>query len=672
MFLAFLAGGPGLPLANALPGQAGPEQAPGLAAVFASQSHSEPQERTDHTAAPGIQLFVREEQSPTPFLPPGPFRVEWTGFVSVDLRSDMFFQAEASGTFHLEVNGRRVLSHRGTGQASELTGPIRLHKGTNSIAASLTSPAEGDTWVRLHWGEDETLLGPIPVEALSLPSSNAAMRESTLRREGRGLALEHRCFHCHAVDGKSAVPELSMDAPAFTGMGARRRFAWMTAWIRDPRSLRETATMPALLHGPQSGESARAIAAFLATLREDSQVEPSRDDGAADGRAAYALERARALGRPVADNWYERLHCEACHGGLGEESPGSISLRRVDEKYPAGALEAFLRKPDRHYAWIRMPDFQLTGREAAALAKALRAAGAPWTETPPLREPSSMVERGRELVQTTGCLNCHELPLENRFRTTRWSELKNWNEGCLSAEPRHGSPAPVFKFSADERNALAVFARTGGGSLRRHVPWEFAGRQTRLLRCVSCHGPYEGFPAWEGLGGKLKPAWMEALLAGGLPVKPRPWLPARMPAFASRAKLLAEGLAAQHGFPFATPQEPPIDRELAVLGQKLVGKSGGFSCVSCHAVGTRQATEVFEAEGINLAQVADRLRNSYYHRWMQNPTAIDPQTKMPVYFDQGYSPLADVLDGEAERQIEAMWEYFRMREAMPAPSVEGF
>ena len=123
-----------------------------------------------------------------------------------------------------------------------------------------------------------------------------------------------------------------------------------------------------------------------------------------------------------------------------------------------------------------------------------------------------------------------------------------------------------------------------------------------------------------------------------------------------------------HGFPPQTPAEPPIDMELAKIGQKLVGADGGFSCVSCHSVGHQAATQVFESEGINLAYPASRLQKSYFKRWVQNPLRIDATTKMPVYFDEdGKSPFTDILDGTADKQIEALWNYLRQGDKIPPP-----
>jgi mono/diheme cytochrome c family protein len=289
------------------------------------------------------------------------------------------------------------------------------------------------------------------------------------------------------------------------------------------------------------------------------------------------------------------------------------------------------------------------------------------------------LERGRKLVQTTGCLNCHSLKLENPFTAPSLTALFSRHRKDRAAIPKGdclgAAPAADHGFTREERAALEAFTVSGESSLQRHVPAEFAGRQARLLQCNACHGQIEGFPPLDLLGDKLRPEWMEKLFAGAIPHKLRfdhhprgePWLEARMPAFKSRAASLAAGLAALHGHASRTPPDPPVDAALAETGRKLVGKDGGFSCVSCHAVGPLLAMEVFESEGLNLAWSAERLHAHFYRRWFRNPLSIDPQTKMPMYFEEGRSPLTDVLDGDAEKQIDAVWHYLLLRDKMTPP-----
>jgi hypothetical protein len=42
---------------------------------------------------------------------------------------------------------------------------------------------------------------------------------------------------------------------------------------------------------------------------------------------------------------------------------------------------------------------------------------------------------------------------------------------------------------------------------------------------------------------------------------------------------------------------------------------------------------------------------------------------MPVYFDaEGKSPLVDYYNGDAEKQIGAIWQYIRLWEKTPSPA----
>ena len=79
--------------------------------------------------------------------------------------------------------------------------------------------------------------------------------------------------------------------------------------------------------------------------------------------------------------------------------------------------------------------------------------------------------------------------------------------------------------------------------------------------------------------------------------------------------------------------------------------------------------QVFESQGVNFAYTGARAQKSYFHRWVRNPLRIDPATKMPVYFDaEGKSPLADYYNGDAEKQIEAIWQYIRLGDKMLSPA----
>ena len=626
-----------------------PKAEPGLALTFKSTAGG----ASHTTTVPNIGLFIEAGNSPTPFLASGPFVAIWEGTIGAELRSSFSFDAELNGSLKLEINGASALETNATGGRTPLSKPVQLKKGSNSLRAEFSSPAKGDAFVRLGWTERGTNTSPIPLAILTHNSTPQLEEEAELRR-GRELFLEFRCAHCHRESfGERGVPELKMNAPSFEGIGTRRNYEWMARWILDPKSLRPTAHMPQLLRGPSGAEDARGAAAYLASLKQ----EPP-------------LRKRTSEVPPKHHNLFEKLQCGACHdtAATKELDPKKMPITNLAEKFPAGELVEFLLAPEAHFAWTEMPNFKLSPSEADSLANSLMSG----ENLKSLRAPTepALLERGQNLVQSSGCLNCHTLKLANSFSAPKLADLgaPRWTQGCLAPEISTDSKAPRFEFTPSERAALRAFGATDRLSLTRHAPAEFAERQSRLLNCGRCHGQIDMVTPLEILGGKLRPEWSAKFIAGKIPYKPRAekhprgelWLEARMPAYPSRAELLASGLATWHGIGAHTASEPPVDMELAKIGQKLVGKDGGFSCVSCHAIGSLEASEVFESEGINLAYAAERLLPAFYRRWLRSPITIDPQTKMPLYFDEGKSPLTETLNGDAERQIDALWQYLRL------------
>ncbi len=623
---------------------------PGLALTYTVGTAS------DTVSAPNVWLYVLADRPPTPFAPAGKFTATWTGFITADLRGDFLFRVEAMGTVKVELGTNTIIEFTGDGKkASEPTKAIRLSKGNNALKVTFTSPASGDAMLRLLWSEKGSLWEPISLGMVNRAVGNETLAQQNKLRLGRETFFEGRCAKCHAVWG-SGAPELTMDAPSFEGIGSRRRFGWMAQWILDPKTQRASAQMPKLLHGPTAQADAEAIAAFLASQAGDAPtVRELKKD-------AESVEAAKKL--------VEALHCTGCHNlpDIGDADAKKLNLTHVNAKFPPAALPAFLKNPGANYAWTRMPKFNFKDGEVEQLAGFLSSI-APMVKQAGAPSDAAIIAKGKQLVQTKGCLNCHSLKLENQFKAPPLAELAaaKWANGCLAESPT--GKGPHFPFAKAEREALQAFAATDRTSLKRHVPVEFADRQSRILNCTACHGQLDGFTSFEKLGGKLKPEWMAQFIAGETKYKPRPWLAHRMPAFPKYAADFAVGLAMTHGYPPQTPTEPPLDAELAKVGQKLLGVDGGFSCVSCHSVGAQKATQVFESEGVNFAYPAERLQRAYFERWTRNPLRIEPQTKMPVYFQEdGSSPLPDVLGGDTAKQLDAFWQFFRLGDKVTPPA----
>ena len=352
--------------------------------IFTFKSISAPGS-VDIGTAPNISLFVEEGKPPSPFVPPGKFTATWEGSVSAELRSEFSFQAELNGQLKLDINGNTVYEANGAGAAAPLSKPIQLNKGANALRAVYSSPDKGAAFVRLSWTEKPPFTTPIPFAVLS-HSTPPELKSSLARHLGRELFLEYRCINCHRADPvsssspspppgervgvrgpSSSVPELTLDAPSFEGIGARRNSEWMARWILDPKATRASVHMPELLSGPKAKEDAEAIAAYLSSLKTGGEVsipEPkikSKPSNLADNDAAPDQnEEHKSL--------FDKLHCVGCHNAPDENLPTKISLKDVAQKFAPGKVAEFLRAPEAHFGWTCMPNFHLTSKEAAELA----------------------------------------------------------------------------------------------------------------------------------------------------------------------------------------------------------------------------------------------------------------------------------------------------------------
>lgn len=633
--------------------------------------------KSDVSLAPNVWLNVPAGQPATPFIAPGKFTAKWEGTVTAELRADFTFHGEFTGRLKVTVGETVALEAEGKGDQPVEGKTVRLNKGANRLVAEYTAPDSGDAMVRLFWSNKETPYNPLPLTELR-PVESAELTASQLVRAGRDLFAEARCVKCHTAPG--GMPELSMDAPSFDGIGSRRNFEWMARWIEYPHAKREFVTndlpgnpvsvvwhedihgkltrpMPRLFWGKESTAKAEAAAAFLASLKSSAAPPVTKGE----------VEVGKAL--------FEKLHCGACHESPehGRTAPHQISLKHVNAKFPAGALADFLRHPERHFAWIRMPNFKLSEKEADNLAEFLKSIAAP-AQPVPAPVDAAQIALGRKLVTEVGCLNCHSLPGSKSTLVAKpLSELApdRWDKGCLQDQrPAEPAGVPDFNITAEQRSALRAFAATDRASLTRHTQTDFLTRQSQHLNCRECHGQHEGFPGFEILYGKLKPEWAAKFIAGTETWKPRPWLESRMPGFPAYAQNLAEGLSMIHGFgPKSVADPKPAEAEdLVKSGHKLVGSQGGLQCISCHPVNELGATQVFEAPGINLGRSFERLEPSFFRRWLRAPTSLQADSKMPVYFDEeGRSPLPDIQGGDGPKTIQAVWEYLRLGKDMPKP-----
>lgn len=610
-------------------------------------------------------ILVEAGESPTPFLPAGPFEVTWTGKLVIPERQRLHFSFEGEGSATLTIDGEETFAEEGTLGAGK-SDRLRLNPGEHDFQLSYRSKEDGSGRFRLFWEERS-----FPRQSIQ-PGAFATEAKPSPERLGRELFAASHCAKCHLPAtglGTAPMGEMLEIAPLLADTGGRLNEGWLSEWILSPASLKPDTRMPALVDAStdEGKQQAADLAAWMVTLKLTET--PAAPDP--------------ALAR-VGGEHFHRLGCVACHSrpDSAEAAPGRVPLHLVSRKFRPGALVAFLKKPDQWYPHIGMPDFQLSDEEANALAAWLLEASDQVKRNEP-QLPEGDASKGAELAKQANCGACHAgLPLD----TTGIPPLeaifeKDWStEGCLTGKPG----LPHFNLDDAEKAALVRFSKAGTGPLKRHVPAEYASRKLHALRCTSCHavddvrslletthvetndlvahveGENEKLdqsrPHLTLVGEMLHASYIESMIDGRAEPGPRPWLDMRMPAFHSHAAPLAEGFARLHGVVPGSPDDPEPDADLAATGRQLVGAEG-FGCTTCHGIGEIKPTAAFEVEGVNFALAHQRLRKEWFMRWMDNPRRVTADTKMPVYSENGESVRTDILEGDAARQFDAIWHY---------------
>ncbi|MCX6926055.1 MAG: c-type cytochrome [Verrucomicrobia bacterium] len=650
-------------------------------------------------------LFVPAGAPATPFLDSGPFHCRWEGFLKMEINGEKTFAAEGLGKTTIKINGQVVLDNAGESLAGTRSKSVPLRRGLNQFELDYESPAAGDAEFRLAWSAGQSPGEPVPPGAFVHDADSKALQERSLARAGRMLFAENRCAHCHKPGApwkSTAMPELAAAAPSFSGIGSRLNEKWLAHWLLDPKSIRPDALMPRLLHGEEAVRQAADIAAYLASLRE------SGVPRLGDTPKEVTRTNLVALGGRL----FTELACNACHrlpGDLVLSNDLRVPVGHLAAKWNSSALAAFLLSPAQNYPWTRMPDFKLTQDEAAALTAFLLdrsdAASQPTAAKGGATEQPGNASRGAELVSTMGCLSCHPLDhVPDRSIAPALAALvtADWRRGCMANDTKSLGGAPDFGWSAEQRTALRAFARTGIlSTLERDAPVEFAERHYTALRCQACHprddqtdlltqltaltpkpkaadddeeigaggSVHVGRPPLTFTGEKLYAGWVQRFLEGSLPYKPRPTLQGRMPAFKAYAGGLAEGMAHQHGYRAESAPRTAVDTQLAAIGQRLTGAAEGFSCVSCHDVGSQKALAGKDTATVNFACVAERLRPSYYWRYVQDPPHLLPGTMMPKFIgEDGTTPVKGIFNGDPKKQFTAIWHYLM---SMPTAASDG-
>lgn len=623
---------------------------------------------------PALALTATEPV--TPFLSPGKFQATWKGKIAVPHRLRLVFSFEGEGKAVLKIAGKEVLTREGKldGEASKST---RLNQGEHDFELVYDSLPDGAASFRIFWEEPSFPRQSIPASAFKAEKTEAVTL-GELQRHGRHLFAVQSCAKCHLATLPVTMPEFGDVAPllAGTGVGERLTEEWLRRWLAEPHAIKPNTHMPDLVDASteEGRQQVSDLAAYLASEKLGMPAGAPVDEKLSQAGGAH----------------FHELGCVACHNPPDKEGgdPTRVPLNNVASKYLPGALVTFLKDPAALHTGAKMPNFRLSDEEANSIAAFLTVSSKGKETKLDMKFPTGDAARGKELAAAMQCGTCHPgiitdptkapLALDAVFK-------KDWTaSGCVAPEDKRGKTIPHLNITDKDREALVAFQKSGPESLARDTPSEYVTRQVEALRCTSCHamdgiqpllngyhketealvahitGVHERVdqtrPQLTYTGEMLYTTAIEEMIAGTSKTPVRPWLAMRMPSFTTRAKGLAEGFSKLHGLSPNKPSLVSVDVAMAAIGKDLAG-TAGFGCTTCHGVGDLKPTAAFEVEGVNFKLVPDRIREEYYHRWMDNPQTTIPGTKMPRYSKDGKSQRTDVLDGDAKKQFDAIWQY---------------
>ncbi len=289
-----------------------------------------------------------------------------------------------------------------------------------------------------------------------------------------------------------------------------------------------------------------------------------------------------------------------------------------------------------------------------------------------------LAAKGKQIFVSAGCAACHQLKLDGQTAKAEKNakplfDLANFSAGCLSAAPTANTPH--YHLSAIQRQHIQQAVKTlKDGSSERSAEQVLA-HSLAQFNCYACHqrgkvggidearNPYfettmkemgdEGRlpPPINGVGDKLNENYLKNLLNNG--AKDRGYMLAVMPKFAGHnvGHLEAAFRKADEKAEAKLTAYTESLGQMKAAGRKLVGDKG-LGCVKCHPFDKNQAVGI---QAMDLTKMASRLRQDWFMRYMDNPQVYRPGTRMPAPWPFGNVTIKDVLDADANKQMQSVW-----------------
>ena len=636
----------------------GDEVQPGLIAAYRSLTEpSATLTRIDRNPA-----FTLEESSPHPRIPKGPFEVVWTGLLLI--------QDSEAITIDPVVGGEATILIAG----NEVAGPLELKPGFHPLRITYRSKAGVRARFQLSWRGKSFAREPIPAWKFRHLAADEtdAVREEIQAQRGRDRVGQLGCARCHP----GSLPSVNdpPPGPSLADLAARVNATWLMSKLDEPG-----ARMPSLFTKDRNGFVERWIVT-QALLQGTKARTP---DPAGDHR----------MGR----RYFVSVGCAACHflpDEPIEDQPvqDRKPLEGLNDRMGHAQLAAFLQNPKLRYPDGRMPCIPTGATLARDIAAFILLWSKPAIAEAEPKEPvtpaeidgvakrfgvSGLEAAGASLLREKRCAACHDGPALD-------VSLRKIGADCT------GPHYALSDLARREVNAYLAVAPA-----EKH-PSEFDARQRKLARagCVRCHSIHSERPSpieevGSTLGGawlqmvpflrtprlshasdKYDPGFLERSIRDGVSEVRHSNYSYRMPAYGDDAKdhrlALMEGDGDSAGPDLRVVR--PSDPTLAPFGASLAGFEG-YSCVSCHIwKGQSMAEPDPGAIAPELTTVTRRINREWFDRWLNEPSRVQPGTPMPQIFKLGKpATLGHILDGDAQKQKDALWNYFALGPDAPAP-----
>ncbi|MCD0462221.1 c-type cytochrome [Roseiconus lacunae] len=535
---------------------------------------------------------------------------------------------------------------------------------------------------------------------------------------GALLVSELNCVVCHQADDSWLEPKRG---PRLDGAGIRLQSHWIESYLRDPQAVKPGTTMPDVLGGLGEVEKADAINALVAFLSSQDKpfVEP-KAGGALPvihqfwthgdsnrGRELYHTVGCVACHDP--DQEYETSEAapsaiddllknldadELADLGLASAARRVTSIPHSDlpTKYSARSLTKLLLNPASTRPDARMPSLRLSPAEAADIAAYLldqsEFADAP-IEINASEADAELVSKGAILFAQYNCTGCHDVsgdqdekPSEQQSKLTLASIDIRAKHSCI--DNAMGS-MPIYRLNLSQRDTLKAFLgremAKPHAHRRQHSSEEDTTFRMLQLNCFGCHQrselggvgryrkPYfetvgqvdlgdEGRlpPSLDGIGKKLHSNAIAKVFHPKTSAH-RAFMKARMPAYGDKiVRPLIESLpeadqADRSGEAKVFSSKHEL-RQMIEAGRELVNTG----CVQCHVF---QGESLPGVVGVDLQGITSRVHPAWFAAFVRNPGAVKKRTRMPTFFPNGTSNRTDILDGDVDQQVAAIWAYLK-------------